>query len=645
MPRHNPLLIVDDNAATRYSMRRVLERHGYPVLEAGTGAEGLALMAQHVFAALILDVNLPDISGFDIVRHLRSQAPTRLLPVIHVSAASIETNDLITGLDAGADAYLIHPVDPDVLLATLRTLLRVRIAEDALLESEARFREIFTSAIAPIAVMDSGLVIHEANEAFMRLLDGAVDDGRLPAAFEHNQEDAIEQLRTHLSERKRWRGTFSMSIRGVARYIEWRIAPYRAPDLGLVFVEDVTEQWRREQRHVAALASVNTQLAQEIAERERTESQLHQAMKMDALGKLTGGIAHDFNNLLTTIITGIDLMSRHVAEGRVEGVQRFADMALGSARRAVSLTHRLLAFARQQPLDPKPVDINQLMRSLGDLLRRTIGEHIELRFDLMDGTGIAKVDANQLENAIINLVINARDAMPNGGEIRVLTSTVSLEGDSELPDGDYVQVAVIDNGTGIEPEVLERVFEPFFSTKPIGKGTGLGLSMIYGFSRQSGGRVSICSQSGVGTEVRITLPRGHLQVEEEVDASIDLVQGQGESILIVEDNTSLRALARELLSDAGYHCTEAEDVEAALRALRGDAAIHLLLTDVGLPGMNGRQLAEAARAWRPALPILFMTGYAERALTGEELLDEGMDILIKPFEIDQLLTKVRDMLN
>jgi PAS domain S-box-containing protein len=645
MPRHNQLLIVDDNAATRYSMRRVLERHGYPVLEAGTGAEGLALMAQNTFAALILDVNLPDISGFDIVRHLRSQAPTRLLPVIHVSAASIETNDLITGLDAGADAYLIHPVDPDVLLATLRTLLRVRIAEDALLESEARFREIFTSAIAPIAVMDSGLVIHEANEAFMRLLDGAVDDGRLPAAFEHNQDDAIEQLRTHLSERKRWRGTFSMSIRGVARYIEWRIAPYRAPDLGLVFVEDVTEQWRREQRHVAALASVNTQLAQEIAERERTESQLHQAMKMDALGKLTGGIAHDFNNLLTTIITGIDLMSRHVAEGRVEGVQRFADMALGSARRAVSLTHRLLAFARQQPLDPKPVDINQLMRSLGDLLRRTIGEHIELRFDLMDGTGIAKVDANQLENAIINLVINARDAMPNGGEIRVLTSTISLEGDSELPDGDYVQVAVIDNGTGIEPEVLERVFEPFFSTKPIGKGTGLGLSMIYGFSRQSGGRVAICSQRGVGTEVRLTLPRGHLQVEEEVDASIDLVQGQGESILIVEDNTSLRALARELLSDAGYHCTEAEDVEAALRALRGDAAIHLLLTDVGLPGMNGRQLAEAARAWRPALPILFMTGYAERALTGEELLDEGMDILIKPFEIDQLLTKVRDMLN
>jgi CheY-like chemotaxis protein len=366
---------------------------------------------------------------------------------------------------------------------------------------------------------------------------------------------------------------------------------------------------------------------------------------MDALGKLTGGIAHDFNNLLTTIITGIDLMSRHVAEGRVEGVQRFADMALGSARRAVSLTHRLLAFARQQPLDPKPIDINQLVRSLGDLLRRTIGEHITLRFDLMDGTGIAKVDANQLENAIINLVINARDAMPHGGEIRVLTSSVGLHGDGELPDGDYVQITVIDNGTGIEPQVLARVFEPFFSTKPIGKGTGLGLSMIYGFSRQSGGRVAICSQQGKGTEVRLTLPRGQAEEDEEPVTSADWVKGQGESILIVEDNASLRALAREMLSDAGYRCTEAEDVDAALRALRGDHTIHLLLTDVGLPGMNGRQLAEAARAWRPTLPILFMTGYAESTLAGGDLLDEGMDILIKPFEIEQLLSKVRSVLD
>lgn len=645
MPRTSPLLIVDDNSATRYSMRRVLERHGYPVMEAGTGAEGLAMLAQHPVAALILDVNLPDISGFDVVRQLRSQPETRLLPVIHVSAASIETGDLITGLDAGADAYLIHPVDPDVLLATLRTLLRVRSAEDALTESEARFREIFSSTMAPIAVVDANLVIHEANDAFVRLLDGSVGEGMVRSAFEPGQDEALAQLCSHLAERKRWRGTFAMRVRDNVRHIDWRVAPYRAPDLGLVFVEDVTEQFRREQRHEAALASVNTKLAQEIAERERTESQLHQALKMDALGKLTGGIAHDFNNLLTTIITGIDLMSRHVAEGRVEGVQRFADMALGSARRAVALTHRLLAFARQQPLDPKPVDINQLVRSLGDLLRRTIGEHIELRFDLMDGTGIANVDANQLENAIINLVINARDAMPNGGEIRVRTSTVHLRGDEELPDGDYVQVAVIDNGAGIESDVLDRVFEPFFSTKPIGKGTGLGLSMIYGFAKQSGGRTSIASQHGVGTEVRLTLPRGHSPEDEEQEVTADWAQGQGESVLIVEDNTSLRALAREVLSDAGYRCIEAEDVEAALRALRGDVPIHLLLTDVGLPGMNGRQLAEAARAWRPSLPILFMTGYAESALAGEALLDEGMDILIKPFEIEQLLVKVRGMLD
>jgi DNA-binding response OmpR family regulator len=231
MPRNSPLLVVDDNAATRYAMRRVLERHGYPVMEAGTGGEGLTLLAKHSFAAVILDVNLPDMSGFDIVRQLRKRPETRLLPVIHVSAASIETGDLITGLDAGADAYLIHPVDPDVLLATLRTLLRVRAAEDALLESDARFREIFTSTVAPIAVVDSSLVIHEANEAFVRLLDGAVDEGRLPSAFEPDQAEALVQLRSHLADRRRWRGTLSMRIRDVIRHIDWRIAPYRAPDL------------------------------------------------------------------------------------------------------------------------------------------------------------------------------------------------------------------------------------------------------------------------------------------------------------------------------------------------------------------------------------------------------------------------------
>ncbi|WP_414649039.1 response regulator, partial [Dyella sp.] len=262
MPHHSPLLIVDDNAATRYSMRRVLERHGYPVMEAGTGTEGLSLLSQQGFAGLILDVNLPDMSGFDIVRQLRAQPETRLLPVIHVSAASIETGDLITGLDAGADAYLVHPVDPDVLLATLRTLLRVRRAEDALLESEERFREIFLNTAAPIAVIDSALTIHEANEAFARLLDGTIEESRLRASFEPSENQKLGQLREHLAAGKRWRGTLSMRVRDAIRYIDWRVAPYRAPDLSLVFVEDVTEQWKREERHFAALESVNTQLAQ-----------------------------------------------------------------------------------------------------------------------------------------------------------------------------------------------------------------------------------------------------------------------------------------------------------------------------------------------------------------------------------------------
>jgi PAS domain S-box-containing protein len=642
MTQHDPLLVVDDNDATRLSLRQMLERRGYRVLEASSGAEGLALLGKRAVAAVVLDIDLPDMSGLDIVRDLRSRPGMRLLPVIHVSAPTLDKGNLIAGLDAGADAYLVHPVEPDMLLATLRTLLRVRKAEEALRESEARFRDIFVHAMAPMAVIGKDMSIHDANVAFARLL-GEGNHPRL--AFEPGQEETLARLRRHLTAQAHWRGTLAMRIGKAVRHIDWRIAPYRAPDLALAFLEDITEQRQREHRQAITMKSVSARLAHEVAERERTESQLHQALKMDALGKLTGGIAHDFNNLLTTIVTSIEMVSRQIAGGRLTGVQRLADMALDCALRAGTLTHRLLAFARQQPLAPKQVNVTELVRSLEELLRRTIGEHITLEFELTDADATANVDASQLDNAIINLVVNARDAMPDGGAIRVTTSVVKLHDDDELPDGDYVQISVLDNGVGIEPEVLERVFEPFFTTKPIGKGTGLGLSMIYGFSRQSGGRASIHSQRGVGTEVRLLLPRVQAHSEVEPEALAIWVHGKGERILLVEDNETLRQLAHDLLSDVGYECTQAHSVEAAMEKLRSDDPLDLLLTDVGLPGMNGRQLADAARMWRPALPILFMTGHAEGGLLGDETADRRMDVLVKPFRVDQLLGKVRQILD
>ncbi|MBX8471220.1 MULTISPECIES: response regulator [unclassified Pseudomonas] len=639
------LLIVDDNVATRYALRRRLERHGYEVLEAGTGGDGLALIASEPLDALILDVNLPDMSGFDIVRKLRTDPGTALLPVIHVSAASIQTGDIITGLDAGADAYLIHPVDPDVLLATLRTLLRVRDTENALRESEARFREIFVNISAPIAVLDADLKVHECNHAFSQLIQDNRDPQTLSECFAEDQSAILDELRLRLVDGERWKGTLNMRVQGEIRETQWQISPYRTPELSLVFVEDVTEHRHRERSHLARLDDTTTQLAKEVADRVRAESQLLQVQKMDALGKLTGGIAHDFNNLLTGIITSLELIQKRVADARPDKVQFYAEAALNSAMSAASLTHRLLAFARQQPLDTRPVDINEHVRSLEELLVRTIGERIALKLELTTKPAIALVDPIQLESAVLNLVINARDALPKGGNIWVSTYAAYSHGDPNLTDGSYVALSVRDDGTGIEHSVIDKVFEPFFTTKPLGQGTGLGLSTIYGFARQSGGDAHIRSVARRGTEVTIMLPATTDPTAADLVPPVIDPQGAGEHVLIVEDMPSVRLFVTEVLEDAGYRCTQAGDIETALERLQNDPSINLLLTDVGLPRMNGRELADVARGWREGLPILFMTGYAETAINRQVFLGAGMEMLVKPFQIRELLDKVRRTLD
>jgi len=645
MNRDIRLLIVDDNAATRYALRRRLERHAYTVLEAGTGSDGLALIESEALDALILDVNLPDMSGFDIVRLLRADPRTALLPVIHVSAASIQTGDIITGLDAGADAYLIHPVDPDVLLATLRTLLRVRDTENALRESEARFREIFANVSAPIAVLDASLKVHECNQAFAQLIVDNRNPLALQECFAENQSTILDELRLRLVDGERWKGTLNMSVQGEIRETQWQISPYRTPELSLVFVEDVTEHRHRERSHLAQLDDTTTQLAKEVAERVRAEAQLLQVQKMDALGKLTGGIAHDFNNLLTGIITSLELIQKRIADERLDKVQFYTEAALNSAMSAASLTHRLLAFARQQPLDTRPVDINEHVRSLEELLVRTIGERITLKLELTNKPAIALVDPVQLESAVLNLVINARDALPSGGNIWVNTYAAYSHGDPNLADGAYVALSVRDDGTGIEHNVIDKVFEPFFTTKPLGQGTGLGLSTIYGFARQSGGDAHIRSVARRGTEVTIMLPGTNDPTGADAPAPLPDAKGSGEHVLIVEDMATVRLFVTEVLEDAGYRCTQAIDVESALERLQNDPSIQLLLTDVGLPRMSGRELADVARGWREGLPILFMTGYAETALNRQVFLGTGMDMLVKPFQINELLDKVRRTLD
>ena len=432
-----------------------------------------------------------------------------------------------------------------------------------------------------------------------------------------------------------------MRVHGEVRETEWQLSPYRTPELSLVFVEDVTEHRHRERSHLARLDDATTQLANEVAQRARTEAQLLQVQKMDALGKLTGGIAHDFNNLLTGIITSLELIQKRIAASRTDKVQLYTEAALSSAMSAASLTHRLLAFARQQPLDTRPVDINAQVRSLEELLMRTIGERIALKLELTSKAAIALVDPVQLESAVLNLVINARDALPQGGNIWVSTYAAFSHGDPNLADGAYVALAVRDDGTGIDHSVIDKVFDPFFTTKPLGQGTGLGLSTIYGFARQSGGDAHIRSVARRGTEVTIMLPATSDPTSSQPPPLTADAQGDGEHVLIVEDMPSVRMFVTEVLMDAGYRCTQVGDIESALERLQNDTSIDLLLTDVGLPRMTGRELADVARGWRAQLPILFMTGYAENAINRQVFLGDGMEMLVKPFQINELLDKVR----
>jgi len=637
------LLVVDDNAATRYSIRRRLEAHGYTVLEAGTGTDGLAMIDSQLFDALILDINLPDMSGFDIVRRLRSDPRTEVLPVIHVSAASIETRDIINGLDSGADAYLVHPVDPSVLIATLGTLLRVRDVEQSLKEREKDFREIFENISAPIAVVDSSFRVLNKNRSFSSFVAECPGES-ITDFMGDGQEEFLDTVRAQMIAGKRWTGIARMWGLDSERTVRWQVAPYRAPDIALIFIEDVTEQLQKELSQQQQLATVNHQLKNEVKERERTEAQLLHAGKMDSLGKLTGGIAHDFNNLLTSVMMSLELIVERVDSGRYEGIKRYAEAALQSAKSGAALTHRLLAFARQQPLEANPVDLHALIWSLNDFICRTIGENITLTLELSPETLIAHADANQIESAIINLVINARDALPSGGQIWICTELLTIENDPELANGRYVAIKVKDNGIGIEPELLDQVFDPFFTTKPIGKGTGLGLSMLYGFAGQSGGGARVSSTLGEYTEVTLLLPVGEETSELSVPApavASTMLRGH---ILVVEDIIAVSTVITERLNDAGFQCTHTDSVESALALLNGDAPIDLLLTDIGLPRMNGLELADAARRARPNLPVLFMTGYAESAKNRKNFSEPDTDILLKPFRMEELISKLSRLL-
>jgi PAS domain S-box-containing protein len=509
----------------------------------------------------------------------------------------------------------------------------------AALRSETRFRAYFDVSPEYLFLLrltsDDRLIFEDVNPAAADLYGLSRDEIIGRTAIDIDGEEGAESLnrnaRMAIVSRKTVTYEISRTFGSRPRCtINFIVAPVEVSENGgfvLVCGRDLTKQ-----RHA--------------------EEALRQSQKMEAIGQLTGGIAHDFNNLLAALMGSLELMQSRIARGRANEIHRYLAAAQEAVKRAAALTHRLLAFSRRQMLSPMLTDLNHLVKSMEDLIRRTIGQQIELQVMAADKLWMTQVDQNQLENALLNLCINARDAMPHGGRVTVETANTMIDermaSEGDMSSGQYVSLSVSDTGAGMTPEVISRAFDPFFTTKPMGSGTGLGLSMIYGFAKQSGGLVRIHSEVGRGATVCIYFPRlvGEYEparVVAELAAAPRATPG--EAVLVVDDEELVRMLLIDVLEDLGYSSLEAGDAQSGLKILRSNARIDLLVTDVGLPGgMNGRELADAARTLRPDLKILFITGYAENTVLSHGHLESGMQIMIKPFAMEALGTKISDMI-
>ncbi len=543
---------------------------------------------------------------------------------------------------------------PERLVAVGRDITRRRQAERDLRElnesleqrveertravrlAEARFRGIFDSTTQLIGLIALDGTVLEANRAALALEAAVAQDRGIPI-WESSWFRGLP------GPAALFRNAFAAALSGTLARAELDL---RLPG-GRDRIYDLSLNPVRDERGRIEFIVVE---GRDVTRFRATEAQLRQAQKMEAVGQLTGGLAHDFNNLLTGISGSLELLKTRLAQGRIGELDRHATAALGAAGRAAALTHRLLAFSRRQTLDPKPIGANALVVEMGELIQRTVGPQISLRTVLAPELWPTLCDPNQLENALLNLCINARDAMPDGGQLTVETANTALdERDApahDLPPGDYVVIRVTDTGSGMTPEVIARAFDPFFTTKPIGMGTGLGLSMIYGFATQSGGQVRIASQPGEGSTISISLPRHQDEVREQPAGLAPLPHpGGNETVLVVDDEPTVRMLITEVLQELGYATLEAADGAQGLRLLQAGARIDLLITDVGLPGgLNGRQMADAARRSRPELKVLFITGYAEHALVGRGQLEPGLHVLAKPFAMETLASKIRWLL-
>ena len=649
------VLLADDNADMRSYIEHLLTAEGFAVDAVTDGEAALGLARQAPPDVILSDVMMPKLDGLALLRALRADQMLRDTPIVLLSARAGE-EARIEGLAAGADDYLIKPFAGRELVARLTAILNLARdrRETVLRESQAKLQAVNADLERQVAertqargrmwqfnpdmlsIFNTEGNFESFNPAWTTVLGwssaeltGLPFSGLLhPDDQERTREAWLEVLAgepvTHFENRYRAKN-------GRYCWLSW-----------VAVLED---------EYVYCSARNITAEKEALQTLQQLEEQLRQSQKMEAVGQLTGGLAHDFNNLLTGITGSLELLNTRLAQGRMSEVERYVTVAHGAAKRAASLTHRLLAFSRRQTLDPKATDINRLVAGMEEMIRRTMGPAIIVEVVAAGGLWTTLVDPSQLENALLNLCINARDAMPDGGRLTIETANKWLDDRAgrgrELAPGQYVTLCVSDTGSGMTPEVIRRAFDPFYTTKPTGMGTGLGLSMVYGFVRQSAGQARIYSEPGQGAMVCLYLPRhlGGDNAEPAAEPNALPHAEQSKTVLVVDDEPTVRMLVTDVLQDLGYAAIEAADGPSGLEALRSNARIDLLISDVGMPGMNGRQMADAGRIVRPDLKILFITGYAENAVLSHGHLDPGMHVLTKPFAMETLASRIMDVMN
>jgi PAS domain S-box-containing protein len=621
------ILVVDDTEANRYTVARHLRKAGYRVTEAADGRRALEYVAQDVPDVMVLDIRMPDIDGLEVVRRIRADSRFAHLPIIHVSASFTDPESQAAGLDGGADGYLTHPVEPLVLLATVRALLRTRRAEREARAAVTAWRATFEAIGDGVCVLDQRGRIERCNAAFETIVGATEPRGQTLSELFPALATVSEPPFVALADGRPLLGT-ELTIQDRRVQVSARPMP----------------EWEGGGRAVCVVTDVTRQRA--------AENRLQQAQRLEAAGQLAGGIAHEINNMMTVILGLTEFMNR---SGQLSSSQQHDMAEIGKAAgRGADMARQLLAFTRRQILHPQLLDLNATLARMGRLVTQLMGADREVTLHLSPEAGLVFADEGQLEQVMLNLALNARDAMTAGGRFTIATAPERLEGEFaavhpgvEIRPGDYARITVADTGSGMDPETLQRAFEPFFTTKPVGEGSGLGLSTVYGIVKQSNGYIWADSAPGAGTSFRIYLPQvnGLIGVAEPTDRP-ERLEGGTETILVVDDEPMVRALARRVLEMYGYSVREAGSGQSALEEISGDteSRIALAVVDVVMPGMNGRELGERLREARPRMPVVYMSGYTGDELSRRRLLLPSVPFLQKPFHPDELVERVQELL-